>query len=182
MPSVNLGQCVYWRLGFLGSFPSFSTSSHLFCFFCSPWSSERFLTWITLTAPSCWRPWQLYLALIWLTSLSITLCPTRRIFARYWGLRSWKYWEPQRIAAFFGEQERRRRDSITELFQHYWEDYKQAGLCSSQVQYLHSSRSFWPAWRRTSRRLVIVVFHVFCMDEWAPEKWKVFIGRRKVIE
>lgn len=73
---------------------------------CSARSSVRFLTWITLTAPFCWKLWQLYLALTWWTSLSITLCPTRRMLARYVSLRAEKHCEGQRVGTFRREQER----------------------------------------------------------------------------
>jgi len=91
---------------FLVQFASFSFSPHLFCLCCSARSSARSLTWITLTAPFCWKLWPLCLALTWWTSLSITSCPTRRTLARYVGLRAEKHCEGQRVGTFQREQER----------------------------------------------------------------------------
>lgn len=82
--NVCVGSCL---LFFQVQFASFSPCPDLFCLFCSARSSEKFLIWITLTAPFCLRLWLLYLALTWWTSLSITLCPTRKMLARYEDLR-----------------------------------------------------------------------------------------------
>lgn len=106
----SLSPCLRWVLSFfyyfLVQFASFSFSPHLFCLCCSARSSARSLTWITLTAPFCWKLWPLCLALTWWTSLSITSCPTRRTLARYVGLRAEKHCEGQRVGTFQREQER----------------------------------------------------------------------------